>query len=44
MGRASSILRDVLNETFDSITVDDEEIHTEIKEYIKALPRTSKRF
>jgi ribonuclease G len=37
LGRASSILRDVLNETFDSITVDDEEIHTEIKEYIKAI-------
>ena len=37
IGRASSILRDVLNETFDSITVDDEEIFKEVKEYIKTI-------
>ncbi len=37
IGRASSILRDVLNETFDSITVDDEEIYKEVKEYIKTI-------
>ncbi|MCX2744879.1 Rne/Rng family ribonuclease [Mangrovivirga sp. M17] len=37
MGRASSILRDMLNESFDSITVDDPEIHSEIKNYIKTI-------
>lgn len=37
MSRASSILRDVLNETFDSIIVDDEEMFKEVKEYIKTI-------
>ena len=37
IGRASSILRDVLSEQFDSIIVDDEEIHQEVKEYIKTI-------
>ena len=37
IGRASSILRDVLSEQFDSITVDNEEIFNEVKEYIKTI-------
>jgi ribonuclease G len=34
MGRANSLLRDVLNESFDSIIVDDKAVAEEIKEYI----------
>lgn len=37
MSRASSILRDVLNESFDSITVDDKEIYEEVKSYIRSI-------
>ena len=37
MGRASSILRDMLNESFDSITVDNKEVHEEIKSYIRTI-------
>jgi ribonuclease G len=37
MSRASSILRDMLNESFDSITVDDKDIYDEIKSYIKTI-------
>jgi ribonuclease G len=34
MGRANSLLRDVLNESFDSIIVDDKNVSEEIKDYI----------
>ncbi len=37
MNRASSILRDMLNESFDNIVVDDKETYHEIKEYIKKI-------
>jgi ribonuclease G len=37
MSRASSILRDMLNESFDSITVDDKEIYDEVKSYIRTI-------
>ncbi|MBK6265992.1 Rne/Rng family ribonuclease [Marivirga sp. S37H4] len=37
VGRASSILRDMLNETFDNIHVDDEEIYNEIKSFIHKM-------
>jgi len=37
MSRASSILRDMLNESFDSITVDTKEIHDEIRSYIRNI-------
>ncbi|MFY0688143.1 MAG: Rne/Rng family ribonuclease [Cyclobacteriaceae bacterium] len=37
VSRANSILRDVLNETFDSITVDDKELYGEIKTYIQQI-------
>lgn len=37
MGRASSILRDVLNESFDGISVDSRDMFDEIKSYIKSI-------
>jgi ribonuclease G len=37
MSRASSMLRDMLNESFDSITVDDKEMYEDIKTYIKTI-------
>lgn len=37
MSRASSLLRDMLNESFDSIVTDDPEIYEEIKTYIKTI-------
>lgn len=37
MSRASSILRDMLNESFDSITVDDKGILDEVRTYIKSI-------
>ena len=37
MSRASSILRDMLNESFDSITVDDKGILDEVRNYIKSI-------
>jgi len=37
MSRASSLLRDMLNESFDSITVDSKEIFEEIRSYIKSI-------
>ncbi|MBC7388081.1 MAG: Rne/Rng family ribonuclease [Opitutaceae bacterium] len=37
IGRASSILRDLLNESFDNITVDSKELYEEIKGYIKTI-------
>ena len=37
MNRTNSILRDVLNESFDSILVDDKNLHKEIKTFIKSI-------
>lgn len=37
MSRASSMLRDMLNESFDSITVDDKDIFEEIRSYIRTI-------
>jgi len=37
MGKASALLRDVLNENFDSVTVDSKEIYDEIREYIMSV-------
>ncbi|MEM9829995.1 MAG: Rne/Rng family ribonuclease [Bacteroidota bacterium] len=37
VGRASSLLRDVLNESFDSIVTDDNDIFSEVKTYIKTI-------
>lgn len=37
MNRANSILRDVLNESFDNIIVDDKSIHSEIKNFIQSI-------
>ena len=37
MSRASSMLRDMLNESFDSITVDDKDIYEEIRTYIRTI-------
>ncbi len=37
MSRASSILRDMLNESFDSIQVDDKDVYEEIKGYVKSF-------
>jgi len=37
VGRVSAILRDVLNETFDSVTVDDNEIYNEVRTYIRNI-------
>ncbi|BDC97895.1 Rne/Rng family ribonuclease [Persicobacter psychrovividus] len=37
MGRASSILRDMLNESFDQIVSDDEEVFEEVQNYIRSI-------
>ncbi|MEM6644211.1 MAG: Rne/Rng family ribonuclease [Bacteroidota bacterium] len=37
MTRANSILRDVLNESFDNILVDDKELYQEIKSFVKGI-------
>jgi ribonuclease G len=37
MNRASSILRDMLNESFDSITVDSKEVYEDTKSYIRNI-------
>ncbi len=37
MNRANSLLRDMLNESFDMITVDDKLMYEEIKDYIKNI-------
>ncbi|MEQ9424189.1 MAG: Rne/Rng family ribonuclease [Cyclobacteriaceae bacterium] len=37
MDRASSILRDVLNESFDNIITDDQSLYNEVKSYIKKI-------
>ena len=43
MNRANSILRDVLNESFDNIVVDERELYDEIKSYlIKIAPEKEK--
>lgn len=43
VSRASSLLRDILNESFDSVISDDKNIHEEIKEFIhKIAPEKEK--
>jgi ribonuclease G len=43
MGKASTILRDVLNESFDNIHIDDVDIYNEVKAYIhKIAPEKEK--
>ncbi len=37
MSRVSALLRDVLNESFDSVTVDDKVVYDELKEFIKEI-------
>lgn len=37
MNRASSIMRDLLNDTFDNITVDNKEMYEEIKQFIHTI-------
>ena len=37
LNRASSIARDMLNESFDSIVVDDDEVYEALKDYIKEI-------
>jgi ribonuclease G len=37
LNRASSILRDVFNDTFSSICVDDEALYTQIKDYVSEI-------
>ncbi|MCS6822025.1 MAG: Rne/Rng family ribonuclease [Microscillaceae bacterium] len=37
MGRASSILRDLLNENFDNIIADDKNVYEEVKNYIRTI-------
>lgn len=37
MNRASSILRDLLNDNFDSITVDDRVVYDEVRSYIRSI-------
>ncbi|ANQ50756.2 Rne/Rng family ribonuclease [Flammeovirga yaeyamensis] len=37
MNRATSMLRDILNESFDSITVDDKDVYDEIRRYIQQI-------
>ncbi|MTI39571.1 Rne/Rng family ribonuclease [Fulvivirga lutimaris] len=37
MGKASTILRDVLNESFDNIHIDDQDIFDEVKTYINKI-------
>jgi ribonuclease G len=43
MSRASSILRDLLNESFDNITVDSKELYEEVKTYIKTIAPDKER-
>ncbi len=37
MGKASALLRDVLNESFDSVFIDDKSIYDEVKAYIRKI-------
>ncbi|MEM7548332.1 MAG: Rne/Rng family ribonuclease [Bacteroidota bacterium] len=43
MGRASSIIRDMLNESFDSIVIDDEELFEETKTYVQQISPKSEK-
>ncbi|WP_027001075.1 Rne/Rng family ribonuclease [Eisenibacter elegans] len=43
MRRASSILRDMLNESFDSIVVDDKQIYEETRAYIRTIAPDKER-
>ncbi|CAN5432225.1 ribonuclease E/G [soil metagenome] len=43
MNRASSILRDMLNESFDSITVDDKQIYDDVRSYIHKIAPEKER-
>ena len=43
MSRASSILRDVLNESFDSIITDDKDMYEEVKSYIHTIAPEKER-
>jgi ribonuclease G len=41
LNRASSILRDVFNDTFTSIQIDDEELYNQTKDYLQEIaPKT----
>ncbi len=40
LSKASSILRDVFNDTFTSIMIDDSDLYQEVKEYIKVIAPT----
>ena len=37
MNKASSILRDIFNDTFTSIVVDDEALYIQIKDYVQEI-------
>lgn len=37
MDRTTTILRDVLNESFNSIVVNDDEMHSDLKDYVKSI-------
>lgn len=37
LNRASSILRDIFNDTFTSIIVDEEELYTQLKDYVAEI-------
>jgi ribonuclease G len=37
LNRASSILRDVFNDTFTSIQIDDEELYNQTKDYLQEI-------
>lgn len=37
LGRASAMLRDILNDSFNNIFVDDESLHTDIQEYLAEI-------
>jgi ribonuclease G len=43
LGRASALVRDLLNESFDSISVDDRAMYDEIKSYIKQVAPDKER-
>ncbi len=43
LSKANSMLRDILNETFDSITVDDFKTYEEIREYIRTIAPNRER-
>ena len=39
MNKASSILRDIFNDTFSSIVVDDETLYSQIRDYLQIAPK-----